>query len=343
MFNRVTFITAAVFATLFAAGCVKTLDPASGDARIRFDAGSALLRDDATSKASLKEGVTFANGDVITVFGTHTSGSEQTLVFDGVDVRKETFAWTYSPARSWEWLSTGDYYDFAAVWPSGKGTARMNVSGNLAISTHYDLMEGDNYDLMAATNRRRGNVMNPSDTVRLSFNHMNSAVQVVVINSSDTKAVNIDSVKFKNLMVCGDAKVTLDNFGESLLSWINTERNRAEVCKTEIDSTVAAGARCACGHDLMIPQRLDQAAAAGGLDADMPTLILKYTPAGAVQSTANILLKGVKRQDGTEITSWEPGVRYVYYVTMRLDGGVLVSIVTTAWDDVEMETPGLLI
>lgn len=343
MFNRVTFITAAIFATLLAAGCVKTLDSVSKqDGIIRFDAGSMLLCEDEPSRASLKE-FNFASGDVITVFGTHTSGGEQSLVFDGENVRKEAFAWTYDNPKSWSWQSTGDYYDFAAVWPSGKGTARMDVSGNLAISTHYDLMDGDNYDLMAATVRRRGNVLNPSDTVHFNFSHMNSAVRVVVVNSSDTKSVNIDSVKFKNLVVCGDAKVTLDLVGETLLSWINTERNPAEVCKTGIDELIEAGSRHSCGYDLMIPQRLDQAAAAGGSEENMPKLILKFTPDGAVQSSATISLKDVKRQDGTAITSWEAGVKYNYYVYMRLDGGVLVSIITTAWDEVDLETPGLLI
>ena len=70
---------------------------------------------------------------------------------------------------------------------------------------------------------------------------------------------------------------------------------------------------------------------------------IHYTPQGGVSSTANILLKDVKRQDNTSITSWEPGVKYNYFVSMRLDGGVLVSIVTTAWDEVEAQTPGLLI
>jgi hypothetical protein len=75
----------------------------------------------------------------------------------------------------------------------------------------------------------------------------------------------------------------------------------------------------------------------------MPALLITYTPEGGVQKTAVISLKGIQRQDGTPITSWETGVKYTYYVTMRLDGGLLVKITTTGWDTVEAETPGLVI
>nr|MCR5519066.1 hypothetical protein [Bacteroidales bacterium] len=101
--------------------------------------------------------------------------------------------------------------------------------------------------------------------------------------------------------------------------------------------------RYECAYDFMIPQQLDQAVGSGSDEANMPRLLLTYTPEGGSQSTADICLKNIPRQDDTAITSWEMGVKYVYYVSMRLDGGLLVSIVTTAWDDVEAETPGLLI
>ena len=37
------------------------------------------------------------------------------------------------------------------------------------------------------------------------------------------------------------------------------------------------------------------------------------------------------------------GIKYTYNVVIRLDGDVLISVVTTEWDDVVAETPGLLI
>ena len=344
MLKRVTFITAAALLALLTAGCVKTLDSAPGrNEAIRFGAGSSLLLEDGLTRAEIREGASFSNGDAFTVFGTRNSGDSQSTIFNGVEVTKGSFGWTYPSPKFWYWTSSSDYYDFVAVWPSGKGTEKMDISGNLAVSTHYDIMAGDNYDMMAAVNRRRGNVSNPSDTVRMSFSHLGCAVRVVVINNSENKDVTLDSVKFKNLVVCGDAKVSLDLYGQPSLSWINTERNPADVFKTEMDMGVPHGTRDSSSFFVMIPQRLDQAATSVSTDENMPRLILKYTPQGVVQSTANICLKDVTRQDGTVITSWETGVKYTYYVNMRLDGGALVSIVTTAWDPVDAETPGLLI
>jgi hypothetical protein len=93
----------------------------------------------------------------------------------------------------------------------------------------------------------------------------------------------------------------------------------------------------------MIPQSLDQAAAAGSGDAHKPKLLLTYKPGSGASKTATITLKDVPKADTTPLTSWEIGHKYTYFISMRLDGGLLVSISTTAWDDVEAETPGLLI
>ena len=37
------------------------------------------------------------------------------------------------------------------------------------------------------------------------------------------------------------------------------------------------------------------------------------------------------------------GVKYTYHVVIRLDGDVLVTVITTDWDRFDAETPGLLI
>lgn len=341
MLKRVTFILAALSLTLLLAGCAKMSDPASGPSEsICFEAGSLLLNDDVT-KADIKEGNSFANGDAFSVFGMRNSGSTQSLVFDDVTVTNYSGTWKYSPTRSWSWSSTTDYYDFVAVYPSGN-SARMDISGDLAVSTDFDLST-DNYDLLTATYRRKGSVQSPNAIVDLAFSHVTSAVKVVVINNSESTAVSVDSVSFKNLMVVGAAKSTLDFYGNGLNSWINLERSSSTVRESNYGSSVAAGDRYECAYDFMIPQQLDQAVGSGSDEANMPRLLLTYTPEGGSQSTADICLKNIPRQDDTAITSWEMGVKYVYYVSMRLDGGLLVSIVTTAWDEVEAETPGLLI
>ncbi len=342
MHSRIIRITAAFLLTLLIAGCAKMSDP-TPEQKISFGAGSLLLNNDAETKGDIKEGTDFSEGDAFTVYGSHHTSESESMVFDGETVTKGSSGWTYDNPRSWSWVSTSDWYDFEAVYPAGKGTSRMNISGNLSLSTRYDITEGDNYDLMAAALRRKGNVLNPTAIVEMEFSHMTSAVGVVIINNSAENSVTINSYEFKNLMVCGDMKVTLDNVGEPLTSWINTERNSSSVMQSSPSETVLPGERYTGGFDMMIPQRLDQAVGSGSLEENMPALLITYTPEGGVQKTAVISLKGIQRQDGTPITSWETGVKYTYYVTMRLDGGLLVKITTTGWDTVEAETPGLVI
>ncbi len=278
---------------------------------------------------------------------TSDSGSTQTLIFGdtgeetGATVTMTASSWTYQPIRSWQWASTTDYYDFIAVYPTGQ-SARMAISGDLAVSTNFDL-SSDNFDLMAATYRRKGSVQSPCAVVNMQFSHLTSAVRVVVINNSESSSVSVDNVAYKNLMVYGDAKSTMDTQGNEVESWINLERNTTTVRSTDYTGSVAAGDSLECDYDFMIPQSLDQAVGSGTDETKMPRLLLTYTPDGGVQTTAGICLKNITDQDNTAITSWEMGTKYTYYISMRLDGGLLVSIVTTAWNDVEAETPGLLI
>lgn len=348
MLNRIIRIAVAACALFVCAGCIRKLGP-DGETPISFTAGSALLRDDAKTKGGdIKEGTTFDIDDAFTVYGRRYSGLDQSLIFDGTTVTKKSTGWEYSPARFWFWESTGNYYDFVAVYPAGKGTTRLDTEDNLAAKTDYNLERTptpDNYDLMAATYRRRGSVSDPCARVDLNFVHMTSAVGVVIINQSDNTDVTISQIEFQNLAVCGTAKVTLDNLGNTLTSWINIERNTHLVRTTTYSPavSVSAGSRYAMDYDLMIPQRLDQAAAAGGGDTNMPKLLLTYTPGSNPSKTVPIILKDVPRADSSLLTSWEMGRRYTYYISMRLDGGLLVSITTTAWEDVEAETPGILI
>ena len=350
MSRRVTFLTAAVSLILLLAGCGGTLGPAPEQAQIRFEAGSLLLLDDAQEQTKTDPKDSFRSGDTFAVFGTRTISGVTTTVFggtNGVTVRAGSGSppsWTYGPIKSWYWESSSDYYDFVAASPADKGTVRMDIPGNIAISTSFDIT-ADNYDLLGAANRRRGNIQNPMDTVNFRFAHMTSVVQVKVMNNSENIGVTIDSYHFKNLVVVGDAKVTLDLSGYANRSWINTERNSSNVRVSEPDEEVDSGETYLGEYNFMIPQRLDQAVGAGGLEANMPKLYLYYTPESSVQKEAIISLKDIcPRDSSTPITSWQMGSKYIYEISMRLDGGVLVTVTTTDWGDpVEAETPGLLI
>ena len=162
MLKRSIRIAAAALAALsLAGGCVRTgalsTDQTPGTP-IRFEAGSLLLRDDgASTKAGeecvLKEGDFVTDADAIAVYAARQGNGMTTIEFDGTVVSKRSAGWEYSPLRSWDWQTDGDYYDFIGVYPpSGVGTSRMDIPGNLAVETPYSLVAdpADAYDLLYA-------------------------------------------------------------------------------------------------------------------------------------------------------------------------------------------------
>ena len=355
MVKRFIRIAAAALAALsLAGGCARTADPSADQAPrepIRIDAGSLLLQDDgALTKAGddcvLKEGDFVAGQDAIAVYATRQGNGSQTLVFDGTVVSKNTGGWVYEPLKLWDWQTEGDQYDFIGVYPaSGVQTSRTVSAGTLALVTPYSLLSpADTYDLLYAVTRRLGNESNRHRTVELAFKHMLSAVRVVVHDDSGHAGFSVDSYEFRHLVVAGSAKATLDAFGAPVFSWIDVMRNASAVrSRTEIGAALVGekeeGAHEYAGpFDLFIPGDLADTSDGSDNPERMPHLVLKYTPDGDVQQTADILLKDIPG-----ITRWEPGVKYTYHINIRLDGGVIVTVITTEWDDAEAETPGLII
>ena len=343
-------ISAAVCVALLTAGCYKPDGPASEQNSICFEAGSPLLLDDATTK-STTEAFT-SSDDTFVVFGERiTSASVRTTVFDGVTVshsyREENSvvledSWNYSTLRFWYWVSQSDRYDFVAVSPAGMDTENENAVGNLSVTTHYDYLTGspsggDKEDILAATYRRTGNNWEGRhDRVDLSFSHIGSAVGVTVLNNSQVVSVTVNYIQYRNLVVSADAKVSLDNYGRSVFRWANPSPSSSVVRKLARTpaTSIAPGQDYTGEIQIMIPQNLSLYGA---------ILDVNYT-VGENTYTESIPLAEIKRADGTAITSWDIGRRYTYIVSMRLDGGLLVTVETTPWDvPVEGETPGILI
>lgn len=336
-----------VVPALILGGCDLTgvLSPEEKGEAIAFEASSPLLRDDANDTKVTKAIKTdFAQDDAFSVFGWHNHASDN-IVFDGTVVTKGNGGgWSYSPAKQWEWDGTGDYYDFVAVYPSSSSPARMDVAGNLTVATTYDLST-DDFDLLCATMRRKGIEDNLEAVVNLQFSHMLSAVRVVIENDSDATSFSLNSYCFQHLVASGSCRVTLDDEGNADFSWVDTERNASYVRETSPTPSpqISADGIFTGDFDLMIPGALDVASDGGSETEMMPTLVLKYTPEGGTRQTQRILLKDIQDSDGTPITSWERGIKYTYYLALRLDGGVRVKVITTQWETIEAETPGLLI
>ena len=217
MLNRIIRIAVAACALFVCAGCIRKLGPAedTGGA-IRFTAGSPLLRDDAT-KGTLKEGSAFTVGDSFVAWAWHNAANHHlsfgsttpiTLGAGGV--------WDYAPHQYWDWYDGPDYYDFLAIYPSGKDISHTAASHNsplLRASVDYDATD-DQFDLMAAGLRRTDKSITSVD---LTFQHLLSAVNVKVTNSEGSVnaggyplTVTLVSCKFNNLITSSPITVTFN-------------------------------------------------------------------------------------------------------------------------------------
>ncbi len=336
-------------------GCARVAVPEpDGKNVIGFNPGTMLLSDEAPAKSADFKNGSFAIGDKIAVFGRRHGSNVSTDVFNGTLVEKTSASeWEYSPLKAWYWLTEGDYYDFLGVYPSGKGTTRLDIPGNLAIETHYSISQS-NYDLMYALYRRfYGSESERISAVPLDFHHILSAVRIIFDNESNDQDITINSYHFTHLIISADAKATMDGIGNPEVTWVNSIRNANAIREVTPEAVItgknhSGEHRYTGGYDFFIPTALD--ATSNGIADDeehMPRLVINYTPAGKPATQASLLLKNITRNpmngDNTPVEVWEPGVRYTYHISIRMDGGVQIFIVTTDWEDIMAETPGIMI
>lgn len=256
-----------------------------------------------------------------------------------------------------------------------------DIPGNLAIQKAYALtisagaLQAGTDFLMAGTRRTGANLETRTGLVSLTFRHMLSAVKVTVTNDSDGTSLTLNSIQFDNLIHSAKAKVTIDAMGQPEFSWIDTQRRSDKVSVY----TGTPGPTLSTGdtynpednnpdspYDLLIPADLSVAIdgspvpVRGNYNTDLeyetelenyrvnklPHLIVNFTPEGGDPTEKAIVLTDIQQSRFAEddpLLEWEPGIRYTYNISIRLDGGVLVTVVTTAWESIAAETPGLLI
>ena len=199
----------------FLAGCTARLDPADEGA-ISFSSRSSLLSDDATKTGTPKTGTAFSVGDAFLAWAWHDAAhqyirfgtsSAVTLGSNGL--------WDYAPHQFWNWLGSGDFYDFLAIYPANADITPFEATlgnSNLKAIVTYVPTETQ-YDLMAAGFRRTDG---STDPVALTFSHALSAVSVNVKNSEGSNVngspltVTLKSVSFVNLIAESPITVTFE-------------------------------------------------------------------------------------------------------------------------------------
>lgn len=350
-------------------------DASVTEGAITFRAGIELTHSDPSTKA-LNTNTAFSEGDQFTVFGRRTGEGRNTRIFykddapdpsgnfQGVTVTRGASEWTYSPLSYWYWVNESNFYDFIAVHPYNAPAERMmedgeDIPGYMAVKSQYTIST-DSHDLLMAATRRQGHVADRTAPVNLVFNHMLCAVKVIVTNESATTDLTLTSVSVNNIIQSAYAKMTIDSGGNPEYYWIDSQRTGANVSIFTGSEELEPDENYATEFHLLIPgdlaDTIDGSLAPEEGDADYETKLEAYeskVPRLNVGFTVNdtpltpsILLKDIQRTKyDTEdpITVWEPGIRYTYHIGIRLDGGIVVRVVTTEWDEIEAETPGLLI
>lgn len=362
MLFRIIRIAAVLLgAVLLSEGCVQRLDPAPTPEAISFRAGSTLLRDDATKGATPKE----ADGDVreFLVYGTKTVSGNRSSVFGGVSVTHNSNIWTYSPVRYWD--VNASRYEFLGV--SGpesvnSSTTSPTISATLTynpISTQYDLMAACDY------RERNAGVLDMNSPVVMVFEHLLSAVSVVVYNDSPMQHISLVSYGFRNLYIRQNVRVSyywpsptsewLDDATKAkdtsnpLFTWIanDVENEEAREAGIELDPSEHAPDLEDLNWDMMIPQTLNPLSSA-------PLLMVKYrlvdysndpVPVRTVSEPIEtpIRLNTIQNSRGEDILEWEKGKKYIYEIHIRYGGGISVTVTTSDWDEVRAGTPGLII
>ena len=366
MLKRIIRIAAAACTLLIGTGCVRTLGPEQNETplgAIGFSAGSPLLRDDAIPTKSGEDLKTaFAVSDNFYVYGAKVISAARYTVFNGQSVSLTSLGadaldpaddvWTYSPLRFWD--SNATQYDFVAI--SGPASSSgissdPSASGHLRANVTFDATSSP-CDIMAAGYQRTDGSITP---VHFEFNHILSAVRVVIINDSPSINVTINSYGFRN--ICYRATGMVEQSGSGLASMGTSDWGTPSyTSSTILGYTTAPGTVLAKNEefklpadkwDLMVPQEL---APYGDY---IPQLMLDYEY-DQVNPYTELLEHNhpvfpirleeitVKNSDDL-ITSWLPGKKYLYEIHIRLGGGIIVNVAVTDWKEVPAETPGLTI
>lgn len=348
-----TFLVFAAAALTFA-GCSKRPVPETEGGEIAFSAAVRLV-EGTKNGGDLDTRTAFNEGDKIKVSAWHHLDSEKKIFNNQVVEKTSMDPWSYSPKKKWRW-SDSDFYDFFAV-PDGV-TAASNNTEPFSLSVHYDATDSQ-YDLLMAGTRHKISDSNPSRVVDLDFQHMLSAVKVVFYKYTGGEAVVVKSFHFSDLVVSADVegywddgykrfdsrltntlRLDTEQFGESRIEpWTNPS-NYLTNSTTPYDPGF---------YDLLLPQDLDPGNGA-------PSLVVRYMddvdkdPDDGIflpteYTSDPIPLKDIPVKGTTDqfITRWEPGHKYIYEVHILFNGGVLVNVVTTEWDQVPAQTPGLMI
>lgn len=309
------------------------------------------------------------------VFGTETISGTPSPVFGGsyVSYNNSLGVWRYSPLQFWD--NNASEYEFLGVsGPASNSSYSFTPSPLAATFTYSASPASSQYDLMGACDDRVRNAQGlyVGDPVELSFEHLLSAVSVVVYNDSPQQHVLLVGYCFRNLYYRSDVEISyhvskhpsslwkdatkVKDTSNPLLGWTPNGTDGRELnpnthapLYTEEDAAALGEGETLEGlnWDMMIPQTLNPLSMA-------PLLMVKYclvdysddpepvrTVSEAIETP--IRLSSIKTSGGEDILDWVKGRKYIYEIHIRYGGGISVTVTTSDWEEIKAGTPGLII
>ena len=278
---------------------------------------------------------------------------------EGVDVTYSTTPFTNSIGTFDKyWMSTNAYYwpkdgylTFAAYSPAKAkdyATINYNITNGLTIDDYvvkddltnqYDLMLSDRTIDQKSTTMGTNVAGTQYDGVQIAFKHILSAIKFKVATdnnySTDGYTITLKSLTLNNVYSTGDitqfsaideTTVDIETTLDAATVWSDIKTEESYVV-TAADATLSTTAATFSDDDdadlLLVPQGLNHTATTNKVLATL-VYTVKHNDMGgkAIQYTKDLVL------DNGTVSTWDPGKRYIYNITIGMDKVVFAPTVT---------------
>ena len=339
MLNRIIRIAAAACTLLIGTGCVATLDPAQEGTNmpISFDAGSTLLRADAT-KAAYYDDTSFG------VFTFKQSGGtwahlaskhwKPKYMFNQ-EVHCLSGVYTYSPIRFWPDPADGTLtfwayspYDADAdLLVSGSTTTEYTSNSEglpdmrVTVDGHTDVLYSDVLaDQTYASNSGEANI---------TFNHALSLIDVYVQKIDDPSnnyTVTLKSVSFNGIYMTGILKssdwswYSYSGARQNILLWEEDPDDDSDNAIAQLEN----GTSHSIGSLMPLPQSLND---------DRALLQVVFTLSSASLQTPRTTTRNVFLRDTlpSNLTEWVKNSHYTLTIKISPDRPIEFTVTWSDW------------
>lgn len=340
MINHSIIRIAAAAGTLLLAGCAARLDPAEDGASIRFTAGSALLRDDATkATAPLSTPVhlgvfCYSQPGTVSSPGTWNTSLVPNYMFN-LEVSFDGSSYTYSPARYWPPSETT--LSFWAYCPRldtpdllVAGTSNAFTSASAGIPDIHYTTDGHT-DFMVSSLVKNQSYDTNSGVVVLPFSHAMSKVDVYVNKQDPTSkyTVNLKAVSFNGIYHTGTIGWDTSLETWDWASWSGQRQNLSvweDDPDDDSDDIVLTLENQALPAVLPLPQSLADASARLHVEFSVSYEGILHERS----TTREVLLSQVFEEAGA---AWHKNSHYTLNITISPDDPIEFTVNWSDWGD----------